>query len=768
MKYRIKRKIGYVLVVAMLVVMIYPGELSAASGQEDGFVIKGTTLQGYVGAENAVVIPDNITKIDDDVFLNTTITSVEIPDSVTTIGDNAFAGCEYLTEVTVPDSVTKIGDNVFYGCTSLESATWESKEGIGDGTFAECAGLTDLSISKELPSLGKEAFKNCESLESIVIPEATKTIASDAFDGCVNMQSIDVEEANTYFMSYDNALYTANGVTLYRCPQGARTIEVYDGTKMIGENAFYGCKLGKVTLPESVTTVEDGAFDGSEIQTLCLGKALETFGEQNTSFKIHSIEVPGSAPAAPKLVETYGAIVVTDYKPDDTEDTEKPTEDTEKPTEDTEKPTEDTEKPTEDTEKPTEDTEKPADDNNNNNSDNNNNNSDNNNNSGDNSNNSSDNSSNNNSSDNSSNNNSSNNSSNTTSGNNSSSTGSGSSGKSNGTSSGRGSGSGTGSGRGSGAVKGSAGAAGAQSSGTGSAAATTAETQGDVQPTAAEVPATTRFAEQGTAYITGNEELKGWDAIYTQMTVADPGSTIYITMNGTTVVPKDILTLAADKQLTLVLDMGNGISWMIDGSSIDTSVVADTDFGVELGTSNVPANLQSTVTGSGWSTQMHLAHDNLFGLTAQLTVNVGAANANKLGTLFYYNVDDQILEYMGQSDTDADGNVTFSFVHACDYVIVVDERHSDSTAQATSGFVITPAGGSQAESQPAETTEAAETEQPADNAQAADDSQVKDETPKTGQSLNPKYILCIGVMLLGIYMILTSERQEKQRKRANG
>ena len=36
--------------------------------------------------------------------------------------------------------------------------------------------------------------------------------------------------------------------------------------------------------------------------------------------------------------------------------------------------------------------------------------------------------------------------------------------------------------------------------------------------------------------------------------------------------------------------MGNVISGTIDGSSIDTSVVADTDFGVELGTSNVPAN----------------------------------------------------------------------------------------------------------------------------------------------------------------------------------
>ena len=52
--------------------------------------------------------------------------------------------------------------------------------------------------------------------------------------------------------------------------------------------------------------------------------------------------------------------------------------------------------------------------------------------------------------------------------------------------------------------------------------------------------------------------------------------------------------------------MGNGISWTIDGSSIDTSVVADTDFGVELGTSNVPANLQSTVTGSGSVSYTHL------------------------------------------------------------------------------------------------------------------------------------------------------------------
>ena len=108
MKYRIKRKIGYVLVVAMLCGddLSRRAQCSVRSGGR--ICHKRDNPAGYVGAENAVVIPDNITKIDDDVFLNTTITSVEILDSVTTIGDNAFAGCEYLTEVTVPDSVTKI------------------------------------------------------------------------------------------------------------------------------------------------------------------------------------------------------------------------------------------------------------------------------------------------------------------------------------------------------------------------------------------------------------------------------------------------------------------------------------------------------------------------------------------------------------------------------------------------------------------------------------------------------------------------------------
>ena len=174
MKYQIKRKVGYVLVIAMLIVMIYPGEMGTAAEASDGFYVEDGTLVQYVGAENAVVIPAEVTEIGESAFLNTTITSVEIPDGVTAIGDNAFSGCEYLTDATIPASVETVGENVFYGCTSLGSVAWESAAGIPDGAFKDCVGLQNLKVSTELPSIGSEAFKNCEALISFAVPAATE------------------------------------------------------------------------------------------------------------------------------------------------------------------------------------------------------------------------------------------------------------------------------------------------------------------------------------------------------------------------------------------------------------------------------------------------------------------------------------------------------------------------------------------------------------------------------------------------------------------
>ena len=60
-----------------------------------------------------VIFDKPITKIGEEAFWFSSLTSVTIPDSVTTIGCSAFYKCSSLTSVTIPDSVTTIGSSAF-------------------------------------------------------------------------------------------------------------------------------------------------------------------------------------------------------------------------------------------------------------------------------------------------------------------------------------------------------------------------------------------------------------------------------------------------------------------------------------------------------------------------------------------------------------------------------------------------------------------------------------------------------------------------------
>ena len=72
-----------------------------------------------------IIIPEGVTSIGNDAFLNCTgFTSIAIPESVTSIGSRAFSSCMGLTSITIPESVTSIGKNAFNSCTSLKTINY--------------------------------------------------------------------------------------------------------------------------------------------------------------------------------------------------------------------------------------------------------------------------------------------------------------------------------------------------------------------------------------------------------------------------------------------------------------------------------------------------------------------------------------------------------------------------------------------------------------------------------------------------------------------
>ena len=185
-------------------------------------------------------------------------------------------------------------------------------------------------------------------------------------------------------------------------------------------------------------------------------------------------------------------------------------------------------------------------------------------------------------------------------------------------------------------------------------------------------------------YIKDDSGKEGWDVIKPQLEEAKSGDTVTVVMNGTTVVPKDVIDSIKGKDTTLVLDMGNGLSWKIYGKDI-TDATGDIDFDVTVGADagkSIPVDVINNVTGERYSINLTLAYDGEFGFTATLTVNMESKNAGLYANLFYYNEQTGELEFISAGQIDPDGNVELVFTHASDYTIVVDTRIMSDNGQA--------------------------------------------------------------------------------------
>lgn len=200
-------------------------------------------------------------------------------------------------------------------------------------------------------------------------------------------------------------------------------------------------------------------------------------------------------------------------------------------------------------------------------------------------------------------------------------------------------------------------------------------------------PDTDNGKDNGTSikpYIKDDSGKEGWDVIKPQLEEAKSGDTVTVAMNGTTVVPKAVIDSIKGKDTTLVLDMGNGLSWKIYGKDI-TDAAGDIDFDVTAGADagkSIPVDVINNVTGERYSINLTLAYDGEFGFTATLTVNMESKNAGLYANLFYYNEQTGELEFISAGQIDPDGNVELVFTHASDYTIVVDTRIMSDNGQA--------------------------------------------------------------------------------------
>ena len=129
------------------------------------------------------------------------------------------------------------------------------------------AGCSNTIIPNNIKTIESEAFYGCCGLKDVTIPSSVKNIGNDAFANCSGLESIIVESGNTIYDSRNNcnAINETSSNTLI---VGCKNTIISNNIQTIGMDAFKGCGLTYITIPKSVSKIQDCAFSLLNIQTV--------------------------------------------------------------------------------------------------------------------------------------------------------------------------------------------------------------------------------------------------------------------------------------------------------------------------------------------------------------------------------------------------------------------------------------------------------------------------------------------------------------------
>lgn len=265
----------------------------------------------------SINLPSGLNNLGDHAFSASGITSIQIPPQVNVIDSGAFYGCSELTDVDIQttNNTVEVHRYAFYNCTKLTHINLEKLTIIDEYAFYNCSSLTSVNLEK-ISTIKGNAFSNCTSLTDISISSpVTRVISgSNIFSNCNNLKTVYINCTNfstsifsttslnnveeviigakcssipgkfTNFTNLNSVTIQSNSITslslgMFQGCTSLTSFEIPSTITSIGSNAFKGSGLEEITIPDTVKSINNYAFDEcANLRRITVGSGLTTIG----------------------------------------------------------------------------------------------------------------------------------------------------------------------------------------------------------------------------------------------------------------------------------------------------------------------------------------------------------------------------------------------------------------------------------------------------------------------------------------------------------
>ena len=175
-------------------------------------------------------------------------------------------------------------------------------------------------------------------------------------------------------------------------------------------------------------------------------------------------------------------------------------------------------------------------------------------------------------------------------------------------------------------------------------------------------------------YISGDNpptgDFSGWEEIGRAISKSPEGSSVYVNMNGKTVVPKKTLEQVTDRNINVHFNMDEDVTVCLNGTTFgypESSLNLD----VTRFTDNIPTDVVAQVAVNHPRQNFTVEDLGTFMGNLMLEINLGEEYKEQLAVVYYYDPGSNSLVPTDCAEIDDTGDTQISFFQSGDYVIVI-------------------------------------------------------------------------------------------------